>query len=38
MISGHIAWRRGLLYMLAQILGGIVGGSSGYQTPEELPA
>ncbi|KAL4439446.1 hypothetical protein ABPG77_008775 [Micractinium sp. CCAP 211/92] len=24
-ISGHIAWRRGLLYMLAQILGGIVG-------------
>ncbi|KAL4437267.1 hypothetical protein ABPG75_004406 [Micractinium tetrahymenae] len=25
MISGHLPWRRGLLYMLAQFLGGIVG-------------
>jgi hypothetical protein len=25
MISGHISWRRGLLYMLAQFLGGITG-------------
>jgi aquaporin TIP len=24
-ISGHLAWRRGLLYMAAQFLGGIVG-------------
>lgn len=28
-ISGHIPWRRGLLYMLAQFLGGIVGGLPG---------
>ncbi len=24
-ISGHMPWRKGLLYMIAQLLGGIVG-------------